>query len=70
VENLSHEHVATCCGDEVVGVGTSVRGGPDARSARSTAPHVDPLASVPAEAPPPGLWSKIEAQLRHEGVIH
>lgn len=68
MENLSHEHAATC-GVEVDCVGTSFQGGLVTRSARSK-PHVDPLASVPVEAPPPGLWSKIEAQLRHEGVIH
>lgn len=69
MENLSHEHAATC-GDEVDCVGMSVQGGLGSMSARSKRPLVDPLASVPLEAPPPGLWSKIEAQLRHEGVIH
>lgn len=78
MENLSHEHAATC-GDEVDCVGMSVQGGLGSMSARSKrptvcavygTPNVDPLASVPLEAPPPGLWSKIEAQLRHEGVIH
>lgn len=70
MENLSHEHAVTCCGDEVDGVGTAVRVGPGTASARSKRSAVDLLASVPEKAPPPGLWSKIEAQLRHEGVIH
>ena len=58
MENLSHEHAGVS----------------DAQAEPSTA-AVKPkrasaeLPELPVEAPPPGLWSKLEAQLRREGII-
>jgi hypothetical protein len=64
VENLSHEHVGEA---------------PDVEASRETARPkriaVEPselqkkLPDVADEPPPPGLWTKLEAQLRREGII-
>ena len=58
MENLSREHVAS--GD--------VEAEPSLGTAKPKRAAAD-LQDLPVEAPPPGLWSKLEAQLRREGII-
>jgi hypothetical protein len=58
VENLSHEHV---------GVSGDVAA--EQPSGAATPKRTASLPEMPEEAPPPGLWSKLEAQLRREGII-
>lgn len=65
MENLSHEHV---------GVSGDVEAEREpARPRRLTDVEVTELQkklpSAAEEAPPPGLWSKLEVQLRREGII-
>lgn len=76
MENLSHEHAGTAhVGDTVDEAPSHVSDG--ASSAGSSAGAVSvtlarpavSLADLPADAPPPALWSKLEAQLRREGII-
>jgi hypothetical protein len=64
VENLSHEHTA-----DVSAEGLSVGG--HAAAKETVRPKQAAADGFGEEASPPaGLWRKIEAQLRREGVIH
>jgi hypothetical protein len=71
VENLSHEHAGPACGSLASSGGRGrapdVRADAGPRPARGQ-PAREVLLQATAE-PPPGLWSKIEAQLRRDGVI-
>ena len=58
MENLSHEHV---------GVSGDVEVEPSSGTAKPK--RTASLPEMPEEAPPPGLWSKLEVQLRREGII-
>jgi hypothetical protein len=67
VENLSHEHVSGVVDDRSSVV--EAAGGEGAVSVTLARPVPVSLADLPADAPPPALWSKLEAQLRREGII-
>lgn len=70
MENLSHEHAgaAHVADADVVVVEDAPSHVGDAGSSAGPRPAVS-LADLPADAPPPALWSKLEAQLRREGII-
>ncbi len=67
MENLSHEHVSGVVDDRSSVV--EVAGGEGAVSVTLGRAAPVSLADLPADAPPPALWSKLEAQLRREGII-
>lgn len=67
MENLTHEHTGAVLSDEPSGVVEA--GGEGAVSVTQGRPAVVSLEDLPADAPPPALWSKLEAQLRREGII-
>lgn len=67
MENLSHEHVSGVVDDRSCVV--EAAGGEGAVSVTLARPAPVSLADLPADAPPPALWSKLEAQLRREGII-
>lgn len=78
VENLSREHAGDFDTGSDANVVAEVEAAPSVlieahdggpvHGARSF-PAETLLAASPADAPPPGLWSKLEAQLRREGII-
>lgn len=74
MENLSHEHTSALEGvvsDDLAEPSYVVEAGgvEGAVSVTQARPATVSLADLPADAPPPALWSKLEAQLRREGII-
>lgn len=69
MENLSHEHTSALDDDVEPSHVLQAGGVEGAVSVTQTRPATVSLADLPADAPPPALWSKLEAQLRREGII-